>query len=197
MTILPFYASNIPSASTSQHSLKEQRHQLQEIQSQIAHVDRIKSQLEQLLPHRDGKRTRRLSSSSETSSWSLASTSSKGSIASDIKGKKLLVPIAGVAFVPATISQTSQGNLDEERTSVFVRSILEGSAREEEIEKLVSIEERRGGKYREITITQAIAQLEEQRQGASIEDDYYADVSLIYFHSYQPWIRASPLFAMR
>lgn len=166
MTIIPSSTSTITAASKPQHPLKEKRRQLQGIQSQIAHIDRIKLQLEQLLPNQDGKRTRRLSSSSEASSWSVASTSSKDSIASDIRGRELLVPIAGVAFAPATISQAFQDGMEEESQSIFIKS-YSGNDGKAGLEKLISLEEAKRGQYKKVTIAQAMAHLEEQKQGKS------------------------------
>ena len=157
----------------AQHPLKEKRRQLQDTQARIAHIDRIRAQLEALEPRHRGRRSRRASTSSAASSWSVASTGSDGSFASELKGRELLVPLAGVAFVPATVQKsmavTAQGGTsgndddedDEEGIQVaFIRA--SGQAKEQ----LVRIDAAEIGKeYREMTIEEALAYLDEKEAG--------------------------------
>lgn len=177
MTILPAPAARGPAASTSQlspsesHPLKEQRRRLLEVQNQITQIDRTKTQLQLLLPLKGEGNSRRLSSSSEASSWSIASTSSKGSVASEIKGRELLLPLSSVAFVAATISATyGAGDEEEESPSIFVRKNVSTTGGDS-VEGLVLFDEARSGAvkedYEELSVASAIARLEEQRQSES------------------------------
>ncbi|UZJ53142.1 hypothetical protein CBS101457_002462 [Exobasidium rhododendri] len=162
-----------PIASTSQqaferHPLKEKRRRLVEKQSQITHIERIKSQLQQLSPSANRTGWERPISSA-TSSWSVASNGSDGSFVSEIKGSEILVPLCGVAFVPASIhvrraEKTRGGNAEGSKDflAVFLRS--DGSGNDDLIKLSVAQDEVKSGRYKEMTIDEAIAHLEITRQ---------------------------------
>jgi hypothetical protein len=176
MTILSAPASAASTSSllsSEEHPLKEQRRRLQETQNKIIEIDRIKTQLQQLLqPDKGRGYARRSSTTSEASSWSIASTSSMGSesLASDIKGRELLVPLSSIAYVPGTISKREIDEEDDDGDStpiVYMRK-NDGTG-SKEAEGLILLDDVTNGKekenYEEMTIPAAIAALDAQKLG--------------------------------